>query len=456
MDAWPIETDLRGYRSVPPEPRAAVLLLHGFGEHAGRHAPTIAALTEHGIAVYAYDQRGHGHSPGRRALVSRFAESVDDSIDMRRRVTEAHPSLPLFLMGASMGGLMAIRSAQCDSAGLAGVVLVSPALAIGASTSPIARTLGSFIGQVAPLAPVATLELAALSRDSAVADAYVADPLNHQGKVPARTGAEMLAAAAEALAEAPQWQLPAYIIAGEADRIAAPEGSQRFVAAAILADITLRLIDGGYHEPFNEPGGAALVEDVAAWILDRASRPVFVPVSGMPQAGNGSRPRRLYTWREGLAFGAAVNIAARLLGTNTGRYEEIKRPWFAPPGWAFPLVWGINSALSIAGNVRVLNAPPSADRTAYLRLWTATWVLYLSFGYAFFRRKSPLLGLLVTTNFFTLAVLSAGRALRIDRRLWVNYSTLLPWLALATAVAASVALDNPDPLLDPPGANSEQ
>jgi benzodiazapine receptor len=103
----------------------------------------------------------------------------------------------------------------------------------------------------------------------------------------------------------------------------------------------------------------------------------------------------------------------------------------------------------IAGNVRVLNAPPSADRTAYLRLWAATWLLYSSFGYAFFRRKSPVLGFLVTVNFSALALLSAGRAVRIDRSLWVTYSTLLPWIALATAVAGSVALDNPDPFLDP-------
>jgi tryptophan-rich sensory protein len=128
----------------------------------------------------------------------------------------------------------------------------------------------------------------------------------------------------------------------------------------------------------------------------------------------------------------------------------LRRPWFAPPGWVFPVAWGVNSALAIAGNVRVLNAPPSTDRTAYLRLWAATWLLYTSFGYAFFRRKSPLLGFLVTVNFLALSVLSARRALRIEARLWLSYATLLPWLALATLVAGSIALDNADPLLDPP------
>jgi benzodiazapine receptor len=181
------------------------------------------------------------------------------------------------------------------------------------------------------------------------------------------------------------------------------------------------------------------------------------PVSPDPRAvapdAPAPTPRRVYTWREGLAFGAAVNVVSRLLGTNTGRYETIKRPWCAPPGWVFPVVWGINNVLMIAGNVRVLNAPPSTDRTAYLRLWAVTWLLYLSFGYAFFRRRSPLLGFLVTANFSALALLSAARAVRIEPGLWITYSTLLPWSALATAVAGAIALENPDPLLDPPAPN---
>ena len=431
---------------MPANPQAALLLMHGFGEHAGRHAVTMDRLAERGIAVYAYDQRGHGRSPGRPAMVT-FGQSVDDALAMRRRVGAEHPGLPLFLLGASMGGLIAVRSAQRDPSGLAGVVLVAPALLSGVATSPVARTLGSLVAQVAPGAPLAELELAGLSRDPAVVAAYASDPLVHHGKIPALSVAEMIAAAAAAQNSAARWRIPAYILHGAADRIVSAAGSQRFAAAA-GGDVTLRLVADGFHEPFNDPGGAALLDDVAAWILDRAARSAL-PSTGA-KAPAEDRRRRVYTWRDGLAFGAAINIVTRLLGTNTGRYEALDRPWFAPPGWVFPIAWGINNGLMIWGNLRVLNAPPSADRTAYLRLWAATWLLYLSFGYAFFRRKSPLLGLLVTVNFSALTVLSARRAMRIDPDLWVTYSTLLPWIVLATAVAGSVALNNPDPFLDPP------
>ncbi|MGD0474636.1 MAG: alpha/beta fold hydrolase [Candidatus Velthaea sp.] len=444
MDSWQTDTDLRAYASVPADPRAAVLLLHGFGEHAGRHAATIDALAQRGIAAYAYDHRGHGRSPGRPALVD-FDRLVDDSLAMRARVSAAHPGLPLFLLGTSMGGLLAIRSAQRDPAGLCGVVLVAPALLDGVAASPVLRAMGALLAQVAPAAPLLELELAGLSRDRAVVDAYATDPLVHHGKIPAQSLSEMASAAAAAFAAAPQWRIPAYIVHGEADRIIAPAGSRRFAAAAGGADVTLRLVAGGYHEPFNDPGGAALVDDVAAWIDDRATRSASPDMAAAPASSR----QRLYTWRDGLAFGAAVNVVTRLLGTNTGRYETIERPWFAPPGWLFPIAWGINSVLMIWGNLRVLNAPPSADRTAYLRLWAATWTLYSLFGYAFFRRKSPLLGFLVTVNFSALTLLSARRAVRIERSLWVTYSTLLPWIALATLVAGAIALDNPDPFLDP-------
>ena len=316
-------------------------------------------------------------------------------------------------------------------------MLVSPALAVGGSTPAVVRALGSLVAQSVAGASGCFARPGRLSRDRAVVAAFVADPLVHHGKIAARTAAELLAAAEAALTAAPRWRLPAYVLLGDDDRIASPAGARRFAQAVTAADLTLRSVAGGYHEPFSEPGGAALIDEAAAWIVDRAGRPSSASGDAFAtrDAPAATPSGRLYTWREGLAFGAAINVVSRLLGTNTGRYETIKRPWFAPPGWVFPVVWSINNVLAINGNLRVLNAPPSADRTAYLRLWAATWVLFVLFGYAFFRRKSPLLGLLDTVNFLALAILSAGRAVRIERRLWLTYATLLPWMTLAVAVA---------------------
>jgi alpha-beta hydrolase superfamily lysophospholipase len=272
LSDWPVAHDLAAYRLVPNEPRAAALFVHGFGEHAGRLANAMRTLASRGIATYAYDHRGHGRSPGARAVVKRFDALVRDSLAMRDAARAASPSIPFFLIGDSMGGLLAARSAQTRADGLDGVVLVSPALTVGVREGPIVRRVGSLIGAIAPGFPIAKLDTSALSRSPEIGPAYLADPLTHHGGVPARTAAEMVKAGVAAFAAAPAWTLPLLIVHGTADRICDPAGSERFAAAVSGrgADVTLRMVDGAYHEPFNDPGGDLLLDEVGTWILTRA------------------------------------------------------------------------------------------------------------------------------------------------------------------------------------------
>jgi len=269
---WPTGSELRGYASIPNDPAALVLLVHGFGEHAGRHAATMGRFAARGIATIAYDHRGHGRSPGKRALVERFEHLVDDSLAMRERITLQFPALPRFLMGDSLGGLLAIRSVQRYGGGLTGVVVVAPALDIaGGIPRGVQRAL-SALGELLPELPATSLDVTALSRDPSIAAAFLADPLTHHGRVPLRTATEMVAAGRAAFADAGRFALPALILHGTADRIASPGASQRFARAARNDDLMLRLLPGAYHEPFNDPGGEALVDETADWILARAAR----------------------------------------------------------------------------------------------------------------------------------------------------------------------------------------
>lgn len=160
--------------------------------------------------------------------------------------------------------------------------------------------------------------------------------------------------------------------------------------------------------------------------------------------------RRHYGWVEVVSAGVAMNVFAQMLGPPSSAKEEYARstrPPFAPPAWAFGVVWPINNLLTLWGNRRVLNSPPSADRTAYLRLQAATWALFMTYGLARFRLKSPILGYTNAVMFLGLTIASAVRAARIDRTLLASYATLLPWLLLATTLSA-YQLSDPDPLFD--------
>ena len=162
---------------------------------------------------------------------------------------------------------------------------------------------------------------------------------------------------------------------------------------------------------------------------------------------NSHRPR--YGWIPLLLGGAALNVAAQLLPLGSGeeRVREEHAATFCAAGLDVRHRVADQQAADALGKSRVLNAPPSADRTAYLRLQAAAWVFFTTYGLARFRLKSPLLGYLNTTLYFALIVASAARAARMDRRLLASYATLIPWLTLAT-ILSLYQLNDDDPLFE--------
>ncbi len=160
--------------------------------------------------------------------------------------------------------------------------------------------------------------------------------------------------------------------------------------------------------------------------------------------------RRAYGPWGVIAAGVAINALALALGPTANAkavYAKSTKPPFAPPAWAFGIAWPANNALTIWGIWRALNAPPSADRTAYLRLQAATTALYATYGLVRFRWKSPLLGYANSSLYLALTIAAAVRARRIDPALLASFTTLLPWLVLATTLSA-YELGDPDPLFD--------
>ena len=82
------------------------LVVHGYAEHSGRYEELGAWFAARGLAVHAYDQRGHGRSEGARCHVDRFGDYLDDLDRVLARVRDEHPELPCVLVGHSMGGLV--------------------------------------------------------------------------------------------------------------------------------------------------------------------------------------------------------------------------------------------------------------------------------------------------------------------------------------------------------------
>ena len=110
LQAWlPAGPD---HRASPAEPAAVIALVHGYGDHGGRHTWFGEDMAARGYAVYAYDLRGHGQSSGTRGQVERFDDYLDDTAVFLDEVRRRQPGKPVVLLGHSLGGLICARFAR--------------------------------------------------------------------------------------------------------------------------------------------------------------------------------------------------------------------------------------------------------------------------------------------------------------------------------------------------------
>jgi alpha-beta hydrolase superfamily lysophospholipase len=253
------------------EPAAVLAVVHGYGEHGGRYRGLAENMAARGHALHVYDLRGHGRSGGRRGHLGRFSDYLDDTAVYLQAVREEQPGRPLFLLGQSLGGLIASAYVEDrPTEGLAGLILSSPFLRLGMPVPPLKLSAARLLSVVAPAMNIGnTMDPTALSHDREVVRVYGTDPLNHHVAT-ARWAAEVVAAQGAALSAAGDIRLPLLLLYGDADAIADPQAARELFAAASSTDKTARCYEGYYHETFNETGRAAVFADLAAWLEARA------------------------------------------------------------------------------------------------------------------------------------------------------------------------------------------
>lgn len=255
-NAWLPERDIR----------AVAVLAHGYAEHLGRYEHFAGRLNAAGIGVYALDHWGHGRSEGRYGFVPAFSAYTDGVEALLADVERRHPDLPRFLIGHSMGGLIAAAHLVTHQSHYAGAILSGPAIKAAQEPSWLLIWISRLLSRLAPRLGVMAFDASGVSRDPAVVAAYLADPLVYSGKMSARLAAEMFEAMADTRAKAGRIALPLLLLHGEADSLTAPEGSRFLFEQVGSNDRQLKVYPGLYHEIFNEPERDAVIGDVIDWI----------------------------------------------------------------------------------------------------------------------------------------------------------------------------------------------
>jgi alpha-beta hydrolase superfamily lysophospholipase len=275
-------------------PRAVLLLVHGMAEHALRYARFAEALCQHGIAVYAHDQRGHGQT-GQQALLGHYADRegwnlvIADVRTVQEEIQSRHHDTPLFLFGHSMGSYIAqgflIRYGQ----GVRGAILCGsnyqPARLYRAARAfvrleylhqgPRGRsrlfnwmTFGAFNRAFEP----SRTGFDWLTRDAKEVDRYIADPLcgslcTNQLWIDLLGGLIEISAPSNLARIDPA--LPVLIVGGDRDPVSAGHRLKALLRAYLDAGIRntrLELYAEARHELLNETIRKAVTADLISWI----------------------------------------------------------------------------------------------------------------------------------------------------------------------------------------------
>jgi alpha-beta hydrolase superfamily lysophospholipase len=255
--AWP---------NAPENARAAILLLHGLGEHMGRYGHVASALQAAGYAVFGYDHHGHGLSSGLRGNLLSPSQLLDDARFVIEHVRSLSPA-PMVLLGHSMGGLIAARAVANALPHIDALVMSSPAL--GAQTNIIQKLLLATLPKLFPHIRVDNgVKSVWVARDAKVVRAYVEDPLVHR-QISAGLAAWILKEGTQTVAQASAWSMPTLLLYAGQDQLVLPQASAEFARLAPAQVVQSHCFNVMYHEIFNDPEKALVLTKLLAWLDNR-------------------------------------------------------------------------------------------------------------------------------------------------------------------------------------------
>jgi len=254
------------------KPRALIVALHGFADYSASYARPAALWAKDGIATFAYDQRGFGGAPHvyHWAGSARMIADADEAIAALRA---KYPGIPVYLIGESMGGAVALAATtEPEPPNVSGVILVAPAVwehsllgSIERSALWVTRTAIPGLWLTAPpglnIHPSNNIEmLRAMSRDSLVQMGARAD-----------TTAGLMDLMDQAGERVSRISLPTLVLYGAHEEVLPHSAVTGFLSRVPARNVRVALYPHGYHMLLRDLDGDIVAKDVAAWIADRTA-----------------------------------------------------------------------------------------------------------------------------------------------------------------------------------------
>lgn len=256
---------LRYWLPEDATPIAIIIALHGFNDYSNAFSAPGEYLSHHGIAVYAYDQRGFGKTPY-HGIWAGQENLMQDVEQMVRAVADLHPGIPIYLLGESMGGAVVITTlAERPLPQVKGAILTAPAVWGDETMNILYRASLWTMAHTLPQMELTGKGLKILASDNIeMLRALSRDPLIiKRTRVDAIYGIVKLMDAA--YRDIGRVNTPLLLLYGANDQVI-PKAPVRQAIEHLHAPQRIAYYPDGYHMLLRDLGGEVVLGDIQSWI----------------------------------------------------------------------------------------------------------------------------------------------------------------------------------------------
>ena len=250
-------------------PKAIVIISHGFAEHFSRYDYFTDSLNQSGYGVIRYDLRGHGRNKKDLGHIQSFEDFILDLEEIYKETLRSFPSIPIFLFGHSMGGLITAIFGSKSALELRGIVLSGPAVGELPSAKNLNRKLVKFLCKINDKFMIRNPIDKSLCKNEEVYYEYLNDEfVLHKASL--RFYYEFLFVGPDNILKAKdKFSLPVLIVHGEEDKIVPISISKSFFNSISSRDKTFKEYKSLYHEILNEKERDYVIKDIISWLDNR-------------------------------------------------------------------------------------------------------------------------------------------------------------------------------------------
>ena len=249
-------------------PKAVIVIAHGLGEHSGRYKHVAEFLNQHGYSVAALDHQGHGQSIGQKGHIDSFEDYISDLYDFIQITKKENPDKELYLLGHSMGGLIAtgyvLRHSNVDK-----VIISAPPYGVSGKSAQIQLKIGAFLGKFFPKTSTSNnLDASNVCSTQSVVDAYIADELVHD-QISLGWGRAFLNEQNYIRENLVNIDIPLLMLLPQADVITDPKTTDECFKQMPQDNKTIKYYPNSFHEVLNEEiDGPRALAHIIEWLTD--------------------------------------------------------------------------------------------------------------------------------------------------------------------------------------------